>query len=349
MSEISRPWAGDTTGDAGPYTDENWRDIYYAAFTRRQPNIGVIADVYSDLQISGAGSPLNLGAGSAFVHGTYYEMDAADTLAVPSPAVSTRIDRIVVRMSWTNQEARITRIAGVEGGGVPAMTQSVGVTWDIPLYQASITTGGVITLTDEREYIQMEAAEDQPFTYYFDPNKTSEVTIRDAIYPAAQQDFVELTWDGNGTALDIGADLTVAASQYADDDVLMFKGAVNGEVFAGGGATTTSIYLTVDGVRAYIALIPIVTATSNYFDAYFEGRIYADYSAGYFVMDYIGIYHLSGTRNIGPSTIYDGRIYTAKDLSDGFTLGFDVVESNSLAYTKGRAFGALFLESRKYT
>jgi len=74
-------------------------------------------------------------------------------VVIPSPTVSTRIDRIVLRKSWVAQTVRITRIEGIEGGGAPALTQTDGTTWDIPLYQVSITTGGNITLTDERVYI----------------------------------------------------------------------------------------------------------------------------------------------------------------------------------------------------
>jgi hypothetical protein len=47
---------------------------------------------------------------------------------------------------------RITRIAGIEGAGAPAITQTAGTTWDIPLAQVSITTGGAITLTDQRTF-----------------------------------------------------------------------------------------------------------------------------------------------------------------------------------------------------
>jgi hypothetical protein len=53
---------------------------------------------------------------------------------------------------------RVTRVAGTEGGGVPAITQSDGTTWDVPLYQATITTGGAITLTDERSFVRTPMA-----------------------------------------------------------------------------------------------------------------------------------------------------------------------------------------------
>jgi hypothetical protein len=49
----------------------------------------------------------------------------------------------------------VTRIAGVEGAGsAPNLQQNAGVTWDMPLAQVSITTAGVMTLTDERQFLQ---------------------------------------------------------------------------------------------------------------------------------------------------------------------------------------------------
>jgi hypothetical protein len=68
------------------------------------------------------------------------------------PTGATRIDRIVLRASWAAQTVRITRIAGVENDDAPALTQTPGTTYDIPLAQVSITTGGVITITDERVF-----------------------------------------------------------------------------------------------------------------------------------------------------------------------------------------------------
>lgn len=152
MTELSRPWAGTVTGDAGPYSDQHWTDIWDALFAREGADVGVLQGVLSELAVTGAVSPVSVAAGAAMVNGTWYRSSGAVTVAVPTPAVSTRIDRIVLRKSWAAQTVRITRIAGVEGGGAPALVQSDGITWDIPLAQASITTGGAITLTNQRVF-----------------------------------------------------------------------------------------------------------------------------------------------------------------------------------------------------
>jgi len=153
MAEISLPWSGTVTGDAGPYSDDNWSDMYRKLFTNDRTDEGVLKNYANQLEITGATSPISVNTGAAFVDGKFYENDAAASVVVPSPTVSTRIDRIVLRKGWVAQTVRITRIEGIEGGGAPALTQNDGTTWDIPLYLVTITTGGAITLTDQREYI----------------------------------------------------------------------------------------------------------------------------------------------------------------------------------------------------
>src|SRR5207244_13235688 len=99
---------------------------------------------------------LTVWGGKALVVGTWYELDdsgGAFTVSIPTPGAATRKDVICLRKSWANQTVRITRIAGVEGGGNPAMVQTPGVTWDVPLALLSITTGGVITISDSREFV----------------------------------------------------------------------------------------------------------------------------------------------------------------------------------------------------
>lgn len=153
MTERSRPWGGTVTGDAGPYSDDQWHNTWRSIIGSQDANEGVFQDQLNELAVSGTATPVSVASGRSLVRGGWYESDAAVTVAIPTPSVSTRIDRIVLRKSWTAQTIRIARVAGVEGAGAPALTQSNGVTWEIPLAQASITTGGVITVTDERTFI----------------------------------------------------------------------------------------------------------------------------------------------------------------------------------------------------
>lgn len=161
MTQISRFWDGTSVGDA---TDAP----YDAAteFARVMQSVSAAGGVttnrsavfrgeLNELAVTGAVTPVSINTGRAITAGTWYENDAAVTLAVATPAVSTRIDRVVLRKTWSAavQTVRLTLIVGVEGGAAPALVQIWGTTWDQPLAQVSITIGGAITLTDQREFV----------------------------------------------------------------------------------------------------------------------------------------------------------------------------------------------------
>jgi hypothetical protein len=155
MTEKSYPWDGIVTGDAvlAPYDDDTWSDIWRKLFTKDRSLEGVIYGVLNNLLVSGATSPITVATGAAMVDGKVYDNDTAVTLIIPTPSIGTRIDFIVLRKRWATQTVRITRIAGVEGGGSPAITQLDGNIWDIPLAQVIITTAGAITIADFRSYL----------------------------------------------------------------------------------------------------------------------------------------------------------------------------------------------------
>ncbi len=157
MTEISRPWSGIVTGDAGPYSDDQWTDVWKTLLAHVEASQGVFRDQLGELDLSSiTPSPISIAAGRALVNGIWYESDAAETIAIPTPGANPRIDRIVLRADWTLQTVRLFRIAGAEAASPvpPALVQNDGVTWDLPLWQVRITTGGVITFNrDEREFI----------------------------------------------------------------------------------------------------------------------------------------------------------------------------------------------------
>ena len=159
-AEYSRLWATSGVGDgAGSgYTADQLFEMYRFLFTGAigANRGGVAPDYGSKLAVTGATSPISVADGAALVYGIPYANTTPVSVSVPTPTTATRIDRVVLRASWAAQTVRVTRIAGVEGAGAPPnLQQSAGVTWDIPLAQVAITTGGVLTLTDERQYLQV--------------------------------------------------------------------------------------------------------------------------------------------------------------------------------------------------
>lgn len=164
MAETSRPWDGTTVGDAtvAPYdAGTEWAEVHRALSPASEQSahkggaINGISGFNGYLTTSPGLNTQRVQTGIGFVQGTWHRSDANVDVTIPTPAVSTRIDRIVLRKSWAAQTVRITRIAGTEGAGVPALTQTFGTTWDVPLYQVSITVAGpgTMTLTDERVFI----------------------------------------------------------------------------------------------------------------------------------------------------------------------------------------------------
>lgn len=155
MAESSVPWTDGLT-DGGPYSDSAWQAVWKRLFANAIANAGILKGARSEFLTTGVTSPVTVQAGSAIVDGAFYDSTASVAVTVPTPAVSTRIDRIVLQKSWAAGTVRIARIAGAEGGGAPALTQSAGVTWEIPLFQIAITTGGAISYNaDERVFAQI--------------------------------------------------------------------------------------------------------------------------------------------------------------------------------------------------
>lgn len=163
MAERSRPWSGIVTGDAGPYSDDQWTDVWKSM----APTIasqGVLRNQLNQLDLSSvAATPVSVASGRALVNGIWYESDAAISVAIPTPAANPRVDRLVLRADWALQTVRLARIAGAEGASPvpPALVQIDGTTWDLPLWQVHATTGAALTFfRDERSFIgQYEPSE----------------------------------------------------------------------------------------------------------------------------------------------------------------------------------------------
>lgn len=157
MAESSRFWTTGTTNDgASTYTADNMGQFIRETFMTNLAAEGVLYGILNALVVSGTSSPVAVASGAALVYGFYYTNSASVNVAISTPATNPRIDRIVLRVDWANHTVRITRIAGTEAASpsAPSLTQVANTTWDIPLAQVRITTGGVITVTDERTYVK---------------------------------------------------------------------------------------------------------------------------------------------------------------------------------------------------
>lgn len=160
MTQISRYWSVPGLGHAPGLRYDAETDIAEvemalsgaAAMSNRG---GVFRGVAGALEVTGTASPVSVAAGMAQVWGTWYKLTAAEEVAVATPSSDPRIDRVVLRKDWAAQTVTLELVAGAEDPAPqpPALTQNEGTVWEIPLAQLSIGTDGVITVTDQRQYL----------------------------------------------------------------------------------------------------------------------------------------------------------------------------------------------------
>lgn len=158
MAQWSLGWTTNGTGDgiSGGYTQSKFTQMLEAWWTVDPVNQGVLQNYLNELEVTASGgsaSPVSIDTGAGMVKGFYYTNETVGTKDIPTPAGSTRVDRIVLRADWGSQVVRFQRVAGTEGLGAPDLTQTDETTWEISLATVSITTGGVATVTDARTYV----------------------------------------------------------------------------------------------------------------------------------------------------------------------------------------------------
>lgn len=154
MAESSRFWATNSTGDGigTGFTVTHWQNLLLKLFEGGEEVSGaVLRGVGSALACSGAATPITVATGAAIGYGYFYENDANVTHAVTSPVVGTTGGHIVLETNWAAQTVRTKMYKNTDGISTPpALTQTAGTLWQTRLCTFTITTGGVITITDAR-------------------------------------------------------------------------------------------------------------------------------------------------------------------------------------------------------
>lgn len=153
MTQTSAPWDGISVGDAttAPYSADEWAHLWalLQGVGSIFPNYGVIRGTgdgtYDPLQVIASGSAnVDVKIGSALIQGKIYENTAAVTLTVAANASGNpRIDTLVLRVDYVAQTIRAVLKQGTPAGSPtpPALTQSAGVTWEIPLANIAVANG----------------------------------------------------------------------------------------------------------------------------------------------------------------------------------------------------------------
>ena len=154
MTEASKYWAGSSTGDCGPYTDDDFSDIWRKYFTNDRTTQGVLGNYENELAITNpAGVTIRQATGAAIVDGKFYESTANVDHTVTVPGSGSNYYRVVLRKDFTAQTVRSV-LLGPNVAAPDAVTQSDGTTWEISLATVEITSGSVVTVTDTRDWVQ---------------------------------------------------------------------------------------------------------------------------------------------------------------------------------------------------
>lgn len=152
MTESSLPWGGTVTGDAGPYTDDQWSDVWRKLFTRDRTVEGVLPDYLGELAVTNpAGVTIRVATGGAVVDGKFYNNSANVDLTGAIPGGGSNFYNVVLDKDFSAQTVRAS-LLGPNVVSPDPPTQSDGVTWEISIATVEITSGGVVTITDAREY-----------------------------------------------------------------------------------------------------------------------------------------------------------------------------------------------------
>lgn len=156
MAESSIFWTTGSTGDgAAPYTQAQIIDWLRRTFINDPTVQGVLSGYGNELEPTGTTSPVTVDSGAAMVYGFPYDSTTPVTVAITTPSIGTTGHRIVLRANWTAQTVRIALLSSSDGvASIPALTQTPDTVWEISLASLVITTGGAITVTDTRQYVQ---------------------------------------------------------------------------------------------------------------------------------------------------------------------------------------------------
>jgi hypothetical protein len=158
MAETSMLWTTNGTGHgvASGYASNRWQALLKKLFLSDQAATAcVLNGVDSDLAVSGTASPISVAAGAAIDYAFFYENDAPLALTIATPTVGLTGGHVVLEANWAAQTVTAKAIRNTDGlSAIPALTQTANTTWQVRLATFTITTGGVVALTDARKRVK---------------------------------------------------------------------------------------------------------------------------------------------------------------------------------------------------
>ncbi|MCK9496896.1 MAG: hypothetical protein M0R75_15580 [Dehalococcoidia bacterium] len=162
MTEKSYVWEVDGGGDESPHSVAEWCTVEAAIAGAAGANEGVLPRMLNELAPStqSGATQIRIASGWAIVDGHPYHNDGNEDFTPVTPSTGTTGRRAVLRADWSAQTVRIVEISSADGTAtIPSLTQTSGTTYDIPICQYTVTTGGAIgSFVDEREFAGQHGA-----------------------------------------------------------------------------------------------------------------------------------------------------------------------------------------------
>lgn len=236
MAEVSYFWTTNGTGDgtSGGYTAANFSQYLEDVTITAAASEGVLFGVDNSLAVSTTGTTrqISVASGAAIVNGKFYKSDAAVLFTLDSTP-SSRVDRVVLRGSYSAQTVRLAILKGTDGSASPtALTQSDGTTWEVLIANVAVNSSNVLTITDARVFVKTPAAYG-----WFNTPLTLNSTLNVSGNITTTSDLIV-----SGGDIRIGADVDLrrsAANVLTIDDAVSIAGnlQVTGTVLTTGAVT----------------------------------------------------------------------------------------------------------------
>ena len=155
MTQISRFWYGDETGDAGTYDDDQFSKVI-ESLTYNHKQSGSLAIGGIDGTSTSGSYPLKVyensptamnvkvDKGSYWFLGRLYLSDAIETITIDSNSTGNpRIDSIILEADYTAQTIRLGIVKGTPASSpvAPTLTQTIGTLYQYKLADVAVANG----------------------------------------------------------------------------------------------------------------------------------------------------------------------------------------------------------------
>ena len=147
--------------ESGPLTNQAFTDAQWRALVDRTGIIGDLNGTSYGFTFNTTSENATIGSVTqdsvGAVDGSYHRIPANQRhdVVIPKPVSATRTDLLVLRYDPAltgTDPVLLTRIAGAEGGGVPAFDATTPGVKDLPLWEVRRTVAGTTSTVDRRSY-----------------------------------------------------------------------------------------------------------------------------------------------------------------------------------------------------